>query len=228
MNKSFDYILITFYFASKSASMAKVTKQEKDHSTEEKIKIAARKIFHQKGFAATRTRDIAEESGINLALLNYYFRSKEKLFEIIMSESLEGFFSSLSLVFNDPKTSFEEKIDLIIARYIDSLTENPNIPIFILSELRNNPQEMVKRAGTKKAFLQSFFLEQFHEEIKAGRIKPIDPLHFVMNILGLTVFPFVGSPMLKGLGNIDQPKFETMMEERKKLIPIWIKTILKP
>ena len=57
---------------------------EKEISTEEKILEAASKVFTEKGFAGTRTRDIAEHAGINLALLNYYFRSKEKLFEQVM------------------------------------------------------------------------------------------------------------------------------------------------
>ena len=65
------------------------TKPAADPSTEEKIKIAARSVFHKKGYAATRTRDIAEEAGINLALLNYYFRSKEKLIDIIMTETMQ-------------------------------------------------------------------------------------------------------------------------------------------
>lgn len=67
--------------------MAKQLKKKIDQTTEEKIKIAARKLFTRKGFAAVKTRDIAEEAGINLALLNYYFRSKEKLFKLIMEES---------------------------------------------------------------------------------------------------------------------------------------------
>ena len=67
-------------------------KKTKDISTEERIKAAARKVFHQKGFAGTRTRDIAEEAGINHAMLNYYFRSKEKLFEMVMMETMAQFF----------------------------------------------------------------------------------------------------------------------------------------
>ena len=67
----------------------------KDLSTEEKIKAAAKKLFTQKGFAATRTRDIAEEAGINLALLNYYFRSKEKLFELVMKENVQLFLGTM-------------------------------------------------------------------------------------------------------------------------------------
>lgn len=205
-----------------------MAKETKDNSTEEKIKNAARRIFQKKGYAGTRTRDIAEEAGINLALLNYYFRSKERLFDLIMTESLEGFFRSLRSVFDDPSTSFEEKIHLIVENYIDRLTENPNIPIFILSELRSHPEELIKKTGAKKAFLNSVFIQQLEEEIKAKRIKAIKPIHFIMNMLGMTVFPFIGCPMIKGLGDIDQCEFENLMQERKNLIPIWFKALLAP
>jgi AcrR family transcriptional regulator len=207
--------------------MEKNKKEVKNNSTEEKIKASARKMFHQKGFAGTRTRDIAEESGINLALLNYYFRSKEKLFQLIMSESLDEFFSSLHSVFNDPVTNFNEKIEAVVKNYVEKMTENPNIPLFILSELRNNPDQLIKKVNAKKVFLQSVFLSQLDDEIKANRINAIDPMHFIMNLLGMTVFPFVASPMMKSIGDIDQENFDTLMDERKKLIPMWIKAILK-
>src|SRR3954470_1649970 len=80
------------------------------HSAEEKIKAAARVVFHQKGFAATRTRDIAQEAGINLALLNYYFRSKQKLFDLIMAETVSAFMQNMVLVLNDEKTTLAHKI----------------------------------------------------------------------------------------------------------------------
>jgi len=204
----------------------RMAKEAKDNSTEEKIKNAARRIFQQKGYAGTRTRDIAEEAGINLALLNYYFRSKERLFDLIMTESLEEFFRSLRSVFDDPSTDFEEKIRRIVENYIDKLTANPNLPIFILSELRNHPEELIKKTGVKKVFLNSVFIQQLEDEIAAKRVKPIKSLHFIMNMLGMTVFPFIASPMIKGMGNIDQTEFENLMQERKTLIPVWIKMIL--
>src|ERR1700748_2737311 len=85
--------------AKKKAVPKKTTTEE--ISTEEKIKAAAKKLFTQKGFAATRTRDIAEEAGINLALLNYYFRSKEKLFELIMMENFRQFLQGIKVKFLD-------------------------------------------------------------------------------------------------------------------------------
>src|SRR3954468_17682023 len=93
-----------------------------DVSTEEKIKAAAKKLFTQKGFAATRTRDIAEEAGINLALLNYYFRSKQKLYDIILLENFRQFIQGISTNVYDDKAGIAEKIEGIVVAYIDFLT----------------------------------------------------------------------------------------------------------
>jgi AcrR family transcriptional regulator len=198
-----------------------------DPSTEEKIKNAARIIFHKKGYAATRTRDIADEAGINLALLNYYFRSKEKLFDIIMLESLQGFRQNMESVFNDKKTSLDSKIKTLVSNYIDLLINQPDIPLFILSELRNDPQALISKMNPKDSLMKSYFVMQFQQEVKDGKIAPIPPLHFIMNLIGMIVFPFVGSPILKNVGELKQDDFNNLMEQRKKLIPKWLKAISK-
>ena len=198
-----------------------------DTSSEEKIKNAARIVFHNKGFAATRTRDIAEEAGINLALLNYYFRSKEKLFNIIMLESLHDFFKSLGEVFYNDQTTLEKKIEELVGRYIDALIENPNIPLFLLSELRNSPEDFVSKIGMKEMIMKSFFMKQLQQGIQAGKIIKVHPLHIMANLMSMIIFPFVASPVIKGMGDFSQKDFEKMMLERKVLIPKWVKAILK-
>jgi AcrR family transcriptional regulator len=202
-------------------------KKEPDHSTEQKIKKAARKVFQQKGFAATRTRDIAEKAGINLALLNYYFRSKEKLFAIIMRESMQTFLRSVVLVFNDEESSLSQKVDRIAVNYIDILSANPDIPLFVLSELRGNAEGFLTELNIRDAITRSVFFRQLNEEIKAGRIAPVNPIHYLVNLVALCVFPFVASPMLKAVGGIDNAAFSKVMDERKKLIPLWYKATLK-
>ena len=120
--------------------------KEKDKTTEAKIKSAAKTVFHQKGFAATRTRDIAEEAGINLALLNYYFRSKQKLFEIVMFETMFSFMQSMSLVFNDEESSLDDKIEKVVEKYTYKILSEPEVPLFILSELRNDATGFMEKA----------------------------------------------------------------------------------
>lgn len=205
----------------------KTTKPTDDFSTEEKIKNAARIVFHKKGFAATRTRDIAEEAGINLALLNYYFRSKEKLFDLIVLETLQGFLRLVKEGFNDESTTIEKKVEAIVNNYIDLLTNNPDVPLFILSELRNNPNALIDKMGVKEIIIGSVFMQQFQQGIKEGKIAPIHPLHFIMSVMGMTVFPFVASPLIKGLGGLSETEFHKLMQERKVLIPKWIKAMLK-
>jgi len=120
------------------------SKTSDDYTTESKIMNAARIVFHKKGFAAARTRDIAEEAGINLALLNYYFRSKEKLFNLVMFETVQTFFESVTHIFNSPDSSLDEKIERFSADYIELLISEPEIPLFILSEIRSNTEELLQ------------------------------------------------------------------------------------
>jgi AcrR family transcriptional regulator len=197
-----------------------------DSSTEEKIKKAAQIVFHKKGFAAARTRDIADEAGINLALLNYYFRSKEKLFNIVMIETLSKFFDSVSMIINNSATTFEEKIEQFASQYIDLLFSEPDIPIFIVSEIRNNPEVLLQKIDIKNIVFKSVFTQQFYEAVEEGKIKDQNFLHFMMNFIGLIVFPFVAKPLLKALSDFTEDQYNQIIEERKILIPVWIKAMM--
>lgn len=197
----------------------------KDISAEEKIKEAARKIFTKKGYAATRTRDIAEEAGLNLALLNYYFRSKEKLFEMVMMENFLQFVDGIRLIVNNDGTTLYEKIDKIVSHYIDQLLANPDLPLFVLNEMRNNPK-IIKTKISKDIFFQSVFMKQLIEALKQHGKEDVSPVHFIMNTFSMTIFPFVASPLVIGLGVLKEAEFKKEMEVRKKQIPLWIKAMI--
>jgi AcrR family transcriptional regulator len=204
--------------------MAKKKEKEvvADISAEERLKEAAIKVFTQKGYSATRTRDIAEEAGLNLALLNYYFRSKEKLFEIIMMEKLQQLFGIIIPLANDPSTSLDKKLTTIASEYIDMLSVNENLPSFILNEIRSNPERFVNTMQVTKIFSDSVLINQIKEK------RPdINPLHFVINILGMVVFPFIAKPILFTSGQVDDKAFGVLMNERKQLIPLWVKAMMK-
>lgn len=208
--------------------MARIkTVPKTDPTTEEKIKEAAHTVFIRKGFAATRTRDIAEEAGINLALLNYYFRSKAKLFELIMEEVLRNFLQGMVLVLNDEKTSLEKKVKEVASGYIDLIIREPEIPTFIVTEIRNHPGALLKKMPVKEVMLHSVFFRQHQEAVAKGKIAEPDPLHFLMNMMGLIIFPFIAKPLLMGGRDIQTAAFNQLMLERKKLIPVWIKAMMK-
>ena len=201
-------------------------KKTKDISTEERIKAAARKVFHQKGFAGTRTRDIAEEAGINHAMLNYYFRSKEKLFEMVMMETMAQFFKGVNLMLNDEKTSLDEKIDLIVSNYVDLLLKEPELPTFILNEVRPNPQAFVEQNPIKEALTHSVLTRQYAEAVARGEITEPNLMQAILNVIGLVIFPFIAKPILTSIVNIPEEQYKALMLQRKTLIPQWIKAML--
>lgn len=193
--------------------------QKKDLSTEEKILQAARKVFTEKGYAATRTRDIADAAGINIALLNYYFRSKEKLFFKIMTETVESLFSFMLPIISNDETSLDDKIIVFVEKYIEVVSENPNLPLFLSSEIQKADSKYT--LPIDKFINNTSLLNQIRE-----RNPHIQPIHFFMNILGITIFPFFAKPILTKFKILDEKRFNHMNEERKKLIPIWIKILL--
>ncbi|MBO7054495.1 MAG: TetR/AcrR family transcriptional regulator, partial [Bacteroidales bacterium] len=101
---------------------------------EQKIKDAARKVFQAKGYDAARTRDIAEEAGVNLALINYYYRSKESLFEEIMGDSILSFRNAIIGITNDSNTSVREKIETLTNNYFSIFMQEPDLPMFMFLE----------------------------------------------------------------------------------------------
>lgn len=199
--------------------------KELDKSTEEKIKSAARTVFHRKGYAATRTRDIAEEADINLALLNYYFRSKEKLFEIIMLETLKEFMGKMTQVFNDENTSLINKVELMTDKYVDMILEEPDIPLFIMSEIRDHTKSFLEKMPVDEMLGKSVMMQQYRQAFKEGKVTEPNPLHFLMNVLGLIIFPFISSPLVRKMGNMQGDDFKNIMLERKRLIPVWVQSM---
>ena len=220
MIKYFDLIKLSIIFVWNYIEGMAKGKKDLDLSTEEKIMEAARKVFTEKGYAAARTRDIAEESGINLALLNYYFRSKEKLFELVMLEKVNKLFGTIIPILSDETTELEEKLDKIAGSYIDLLLINPDLPIFVLSEIRRRPEKFAQLVNTKERVTKSVFMKQL-----LARKLSVSPFHILINLLGITVFPFAAKPVLSRLiGN--EEEYEALMKQRKELIPMWIKMML--
>ena len=196
--------------------------KEKDKTTELKIKEAARKLFMQKGFAATKTRDIAEEAGLNLALLNYYYRSKEMLFNIIIMESIGEFFSRMALVVNDEATSLEEKFKKMTSEYLEMIKQNPDLPLFVINEVRNPDSAFFDKVNNELTPLSSFMKQQIKTNIAEGKMDNTHQLHVMANCIGLILFPFLSAPILKRFANVSDEEFNSLMLERKELIPLWM------
>jgi AcrR family transcriptional regulator len=195
-----------------------------DTSTEEKILTAAKKIFTQKGYEASRVRDIAAEAAINVSLVNYYFRSKEKLFEHIMTENVNNLFEKVGPILNDEELTLIEKITFIAEHYINLLVENPDFPKFIVNEVLAGSNKMSVLTSKRELVAQSHFAKQVLQLQTEGKIK-FDPIQVMMNLISLIVFPFLGRNLFSNVG-LEKNAFDEMMEERKQLSPLWIETMI--
>jgi AcrR family transcriptional regulator len=210
--------------------VTKKKKVTKNLSTEEKIKASAKKLFTQKGFLATHTREIAEGAGINMAMLNYYFRSKQKLFDIVMKENLFLFLGGMvENIENNPRP-FEEHLDYLVSHYIDLLLENPDLPLFVLSLMQSGKLTREYKDDPLFRKIAQWSTSSFKEIqgiMVKEKVKDVHPFHVVANMLSLIIFPFIASTLLMARsGNITRKEFEQQMIKRKKLIPGWIRSIM--
>lgn len=199
---------------------------EIEFSTQEKILKAAKTVFFQKGFDGTRTRDIATEANVNLAMLNYHFKSKEQLFELVMMEAINSFISIIKGVLNDKETDFETKLEIVVSKYIDKFLEEPQLPFFVVSQLHKNPETFSKITNQSEAIPNSIFIQQYQDGLTSGRFLPVNALHLLMNIGGLTIFPFLISPSFKKIANLSDIQMNELMEERKKMITNWLRLMI--
>ncbi len=195
-------------------------------STEEKIFEAAFKVFQKKGFTGARMQEIADEAGINKAMLHYFFRNKEKLFEAVFMNAFGKLAPQINQIFNSDDVLFE-KIEKFIHSYISFVIEYPFLPQFIIQEMNNNPEFVAKFLKDEKRPNPTKLLKQIEKEIELGSIKPIPPKQLVLDIFSMTAFPFAAQTLVKGIINISNEEFFRLMEERKKHIATQIINAIK-
>jgi len=190
-------------------------------TTEKIILEAAKKVFLEKGFEGSRMQLIADEADINKALLHYYFRSKDNLFEAIFEEAFMQFLPNISQVLNS-ELPLVDKVNAFVEQYINMLQNNPHLPIFIMRELQREPQriiELIKKLGLKPELIEAFF----KKEKEKNQIVTIPTTHLLVNIISLCVFPFMARPIIEGIVfNNDKEAFNNFLQERKKLVADFI------
>ena len=198
-----------------------------DVNTEQKILSAAKQQFIQKGMAGARMQEIADAAGINKALLHYYFRNKEQLFRAVFQSTMKEMLPRVFAILTD-EAPLEVKVYQLADKYIDFLSENKALPLFILSEMQRDPDSIFKGMSIENIVTFEPLQEQLDAEAKAGNILPITAQAFLMNFISLTVFPFVAKPMMQQVMNWSTESFDRMMQRRKKEIPQFFMNALKP
>jgi TetR/AcrR family transcriptional regulator len=202
-------------------------KQLTDNSTEEKILEAAKEVFMKYGLYGARMQDIADTAGINKALLHYYFRSKEKLFDKIFEGALGRFFENTD-IFSKSDLPLKKRLFIYTDNIIDFYAEYPQMSMFIIKEIGNHPELFKEKILAAKKNRSIRLIEVLEDAMKTGEIKKIDTAMFMINMQSLCSFPFLASPMfkhsLKAHGKDWEKDFST--EKLKKTVKTFIENTL--
>lgn len=200
--------------------------KDKDTSTEQRIFDAAMEIFIVHGFESSRMQEIADKAGINKALLHYYFRSKDQLFEAVFTKVASRIFPVVrELITADMPLA--NKMSMFVDVYISTLSQNPFLPSFVIHELNNHPDRIASIIGGQ-GFDLTYLKKQVKEEAEKGNIRPLDPEHLLINIVAMLIFPFVAKPVIMTLLSRDEEAYRAFINERKKQIIDFITHAIKP
>ncbi|WP_297795627.1 TetR/AcrR family transcriptional regulator [uncultured Eudoraea sp.] len=198
----------------------------KDSKTEHIILEAAKRVFQNKGMDGARMQEIADEANINKAMLHYYYRSKQQLFEAVFNTAFALLAPQLNAILNDD-SSVEVKIRNFTKNYISFISRHPYLPTFIIQELNRNPNFVLKMKDKKGFPNIEKFKKQIALEIQQGTLKPVKGEQLFINIMALNIFPFVASPLIKAFVNIDDKAFKQLVEDRKTEVADFIINSIK-
>jgi TetR/AcrR family transcriptional regulator len=200
---------------------------ENDKQTEEKIFDAANIVFQEKGMDGARMQDIANKAGINKALLHYYFRTKDLLFEAVFQKVAGSLLNKFAPVFQE-NLSLEEKIRFFFKEHITFMHENPKLPAFILNEVNRHP-ERIKKLIKNVDFIKLWeILEKQHrKELEEYNITFESVPQIMVSIASLSVFPFAARGILEGIFQNINVDFDTYIEERKEFAADFVMSALK-
>ncbi len=200
---------------------------ENDNQTEDKIFEAATRVFEEKGMDGARMQDIANKAGINKALLHYYFRTKDRLFDAVFQKVAGRMLMKFAPVFEKDLT-LEEKIRFFFRQHITFMQENPRLPAFVLNEINRNPariKKLLKNVDFKKIWMM--LIEQHKDELDKYNITEESIPQIMTTIAAISVFPFAAKGILEGIFENLGVNFDAYIEQRKEFAADFVIGALK-
>ena len=199
--------------------LQEILNQNTEQNTEQKIIEAAQEEFMVKGFAGARTTSIAEKAGVTHAMFHYYFRTKEKIFERIISQKLELLASLIKDSIISGNYPLEDKLRHIIDRQIDFIAEKPELPCFLVREIFSNNERLALVRSKIESFapiLVSNLQYELDKGNKEGKYRKIDARMLLIDIISLNVFAFMAAPLVNVVLSGFMDEKERFRELRKK------------
>lgn len=189
---------------------------KKDTTTEEKIKAAAKQVFMLKGFAGCSSREIAKEAGMNVALVNYYFRSKSQLFELIFNAAMEDFILSMISVFNT-KQPLQDKLRIFIDKEYEFLSKHPDLPLFIINEM-NRCDGCHTSSHLFDKIKESGIFQECEEAQEKGEMRAINLVSISLMIMANCHFPFIAGNLIQGIHTISDEEYNDQLILHKQYV----------
>jgi AcrR family transcriptional regulator len=207
----------------------------RDTDTEARILDAAHIVFVRRGTAGARMQEIADEAGVNKALLHYYFRSKSRLAAAVFQRVARGLFLRVSEILGSD-AGIEDKVRRVIRLYLEQLTKTPYAPAYVISELNQHPDRAAQfveavrhiREQSLSPDVLDTLGKQIRRRVRAGEMRAISTPQFVANLASLCIFPFAARPMLCAILDLDDRGFARFIEERKTVLPEFFLNALRP
>lgn len=190
---------------------------QEEQNTEQRILDAANSVFQEKGLYGARMQEIADKAGINKALLHYYYRSKEKLFETVFRAAVSLMAPKIKNIIASDKHLFD-KIRCFTDEYISFLSNHAFLPAFVINELNKNPK-----------LIQDLFIREIGDSfqklksdvqilVDKDELKPIDVEQMLVNMISMSLFPIVAKPLLKTMFNKTETEYQNFLDVRKKMV----------
>ena len=187
-----------------------------DATSEDKIMQAAKEVFMKYGLYGARMQDIADVAGINKALLHYYYRNKEKLFDKVFEGALQKYFHQTD-VFSDDTLPIKQRLTTYVNNLIDFLEEYPQMTIFIIKEISVNPTLFKEKVMAIKKPTNIPLIKALENAIQSGEIESIDAAMFMVNVQSMCAYPFIATPLFRHIFSANNKDWNTFSAENLKI-----------
>ena len=195
---------------------------KKEDATYELIVNTAKRLFFKEGKFNATTQEIADAAGVNRTLINYYFRSRDTLFELVLQKAIEEEEKRREMiVFSD--LPVREKLEQFIDYHFEQAKEYPYREVYMVTQMNNEGFSPVKDKKHVKKLTEKFYVE-LEREMEKGNIQKMDPIQFILNFISMLIFPVCMRPLLQNSFEMDDEGYEKVLAGRKENI---LKTIFK-
>lgn len=214
--------------ASQRGRTGPTTPPADDPTTRERILDAAHTVFLRYGTAGARTQDIADAAGVNKALLHYYYGTKQALADAVFAREMQAFFPRIAAIMGDEAMPIADKVQAFVREQLDFHTARPYLAPYLAAELHADPTRLstvMRRQGTPPLDVLD---RQLQAAARRGDIRAIAARHFVLNLMGMVVLPFVLRPVVQTMLGVPRDGFAEFIEERRQQIPEFFLAGLRP